>query len=844
MVDQMDGPMAISPISRNRPKPRHPQALLDAFSVLPQGTLWRRGYPTILLADWDARLLLWYSIITTLFRCPSSITDLTADSPRVCRPYLTARSYIDPYARPYYDQYASPYVNIARPYAEKLEENVYTPTVSFGKQSYHQYGAPRVQQATSYGKLQWEKSVKPVIDRTQAQATAQYDEYLAPHVDKFWNVGETYYSLSKDNALHIYNAHFLPAYATSRPYVEKTYSGVRNFAVNTGMPYARSAWTSTLVLFDRTIWPQIRVIYGENIEPQLIRIGERLGRYRDGKKLKAAVEDIDIASDSASFSSTASTMSSSVAAAVTRASTEDTGTTTSETSTPDSAVPDVEDEDTRQRIANDLKNWQEKFAKAADKGTEDLEQRVKEITERQIETQVRGLGEALVIQLEETVDSETKKLRRMIVKLVKAFPSFPTAKDVSKAEEELSTATKKAGANVKNKAQSIREWKEKFDGETQSLVSAASESTLEVIDNIRDLGLQEIGMRWAWMEGVTYKDWSKYHSVKKTFDEWRKEVETVATDHEGLQKASDAATDIESRGMAIAEDAAKELRRVKQAGIVKIHSADDSEDFGTNYLPPKAAKQGQRILKHAGSASDQVSGKAAEVSSSVSSAIVGTEAGYLEQASSKFAEASGQPNVDYILAAARDKAGQVSGQASDAFIGTQTPVQESIASEASKRLSSASSVVSQAVPGHSTPATGSASSMASAASKKVYGGAMAQAVGEQKPILDDLMDEDATYSETMQSMVDQAGEKYADVTRAVSEALFRATKTQGTAESVTSVARGQYSKALEAASSALYGTQQGAGESVTSLAAERYSIAVAALVTIPDHITSPMLTQS
>ena len=40
-------------------------------------------------------------------------------------------------------------------------------------------------------------------------------------------------------------------------------------------------------------------------------------------------------------------------------------------------------------------------------------------------------------------------------------------------------------------------------------------STLEVLDGIRDLGLQEIGMRWAWMEGVTYKHWAKYHDLKR-----------------------------------------------------------------------------------------------------------------------------------------------------------------------------------------------------------------------------------------------------------------------------------------------------------------------------------------
>ncbi|KAI4174596.1 MAG: hypothetical protein LQ343_002169 [Gyalolechia ehrenbergii] len=820
------------------PYPRKPLATASP-TYLPKRVL---GLVARYARLFSCKLLLWYSIITALFRCPSSITEVTSDSPRVCKPYLTARSYIDPYAGPYYDAYAAPYVDVVRPYMDKIEHNVYTPSINFGKQNYEHYGAPRVHQASEYGRLQWEESLRPALNNAQAQVWAQYDSHGAPYVDKAWTVVEPYYQRGRENMLYIYNSQLLPAYATFQPYIESTYSDVRQFTLNTALPYARSAWTSTVVLFDRTIWPQLRVLYGENVEPQLVRIGERLGRYRDGKKLRAAVEDMVATSSLTSASSSLTSLSSSVSSPVISETPAESTTAAAETSDTASGKPKEESEEVRQKIKDDLKNWQEKFAKAADKGSEDLEQRVKEIIDRQIQYQVSGVGEALFIQLEEAAKSEVRKLKNTIVQIVKALPEEPTSKDYTNADDKLSKATKQAGLNVKDRAQTIRDWKQKYDGETRSLVSAASQSTLEVIDNIRDLGLQEIGMRWAWMEGVTYKDWSKYHSVKKTFDEWRKEVEAVATEHEGLQRASDAAMDIESKGMAIAEDTAQELRRLKQVGTRKIQSADASDDFTTRFIPPVAAKQGQKVLEKVSSGSDKVlgssrdavesmssqaSGAAAGVASSASSIVAGTEPGHAEQASSKLAEASAQPNVESIVAAAKDKAQQVSGQANEAFKGTQKPAQESIASEISNSVSSASSVVSQAVPESSTPVSESASSVASAASK-VYGGALAQAVGEQKPILDDLVDGDATYSEKMLSVVEEAGGRYADVTRAVSEALLKTSSTGGTAESVTSVANEQYSKALAAASSALYGTEQDAVESLTSVAADRYSEAVAA----------------
>jgi len=59
---------------------------------------------------------------------------------------------------------------------------------------------------------------------------------------------------------------------------------------------------------------------------------------------------------------------------------------------------------------------------------------------------------------------------------------------------------------------------------------------------------------------------------------------------------------------------------------------------------------------------------------------------------------------------------------------------------------------------------------------------------------------------------------------------MKATSTQGTVQSASSVAEKQYSRALEAASIALYGSQMGAVESATNVAAEKYSQAVEAYV--------------
>ena len=484
---------------------------------------------------------------------------------------------------------------------------------------------------------------------------------------------------------------------------------------------------------------------------------------------------------------------------------------------------------------------------------------MKEISEQQIKSQIFGVGEALIVQLEETSISELTKLKKTIIKIVKSLPISNSKTDTETAEEELAKATRSAGLAIKGKAQALRSWKQGMDQETQTLINAASESTLEVIDNIRDLGLQEIGMRWAWMEGVTYKDWANYNLLKKTFDEWRQEVAAVARNHEGLQKVAEAGNKIEHRGMSTAEEAAKELSRLKEIGKWKIQAADATDDFSTKYIPPAVAAASQKIVENANSASGRIldtsrgtaesivseaSRKGREAASRVSSTIIGTEPGIAERAGSRISQAvpgSQKPIAQSVVSAAFRKADQVASDVSDALIGTPIPAYESIASKASESVASAVSDASHSVYGSSTPLSdkaqssvssvgSSASSVINKASRKIFAGAMAQKVGNRKPILDDVIsdEEDTTYSEKLQGIVNQAGDKYADLTRAVSEALLRPTNAQGSIESVTSVAAEQYSSALAAASSVLYGTQKGTAESAASIASEKYAEAVAA----------------
>lgn len=236
---------------------------------------------------------MWYTIFTAAFRCPSSVVDLADGYPTICKPFSNAKTYITPYVKPYYETYASAYVENARPYVENFERSVYTPVVAVIKQNYQLHVAPRVDQACVYGQHQWEKFVKPQIETSRALARKIYDSALAPQIRSLSASIEPHYAAVQQHLLQAYSSWVLPTYNVSRHHAQGVYDSIYRITTEIGLPYAIRAWASTNLYFDRAIWPRLRILYGENVEPQLVRISERLGRYRDGRKLKAIVEDID-----------------------------------------------------------------------------------------------------------------------------------------------------------------------------------------------------------------------------------------------------------------------------------------------------------------------------------------------------------------------------------------------------------------------------------------------------------------------------------------------------------------------------------------------------------------------
>jgi len=235
------------------------------------------------------RLSIWYTAFTILVRCPSSPSKLSPNSPALCEPYFKLRDVAVPHVQPYYDTYLAPYTEKVQPYVDRANSQVVVPAVTFARK----YGGPRLTQARTYSQKEWNRTIRPQLHVASQHIGKQYDATLAPHVQKVEHRVMPLYNSARTSVLDFYELELLPAYKHTAPHAYRLYTQLSRFTTNTALPYA--SWTTnlTMTFVKRQIWPRLQVLYGENVEPQIFRISQRLGRYRDEKKIEAAAEDIN-----------------------------------------------------------------------------------------------------------------------------------------------------------------------------------------------------------------------------------------------------------------------------------------------------------------------------------------------------------------------------------------------------------------------------------------------------------------------------------------------------------------------------------------------------------------------
>ncbi|KXJ94869.1 hypothetical protein Micbo1qcDRAFT_202671 [Microdochium bolleyi] len=607
-----------------------------------------------------ARLLTWYSIITVLFRCPSTLEACNETTPQICKPYFEAKHAIAPHLSPYYDTYAAPYVNLAKPYYNTIDRTIITP----GRTYAVKYAGPRVEQAQAYGTAQWEKSVQPQIAKYQGLAKGHYDQKLAPHVNTASDALAPYYSIAKTNALQTYHEIVFPAYVAVAPYAVQGYNAAHDFTVTTAIPSGLWAWSRTNSFLDTTVWPHVRDIYAAKVEPQLVRIGERLGRYSE-KKTKTAVLSEDtiestikssFAKPSASVSSAASVVSESFASVASQIVSQVTSQTSSEepqateslsTAVQEEVEPEKEEsirETAARTVQEDLELWEGKFSKVAEEGASEIEDRIEEVASRMLEEELQPVGRQTTIKLYNTILGEMATLHAGIRKSLQE-----NVGNTEKLDEDVRGLLRQSALPIKNAAQLCRDWRQKFEEDLEKEVTAAAHEHFEILESTRDLAIQKIGMKWAWMDGITYKDWQKYHELKDKFRDWIDDLKRLIVTHPALLEAQKQAAAIDEEAMGIAEHAVKELMKLKEVARWKAIAGDFSDNFNEEQME-LAAHRAEKARAEAAEAA-RVQAAEAEEAARVEAAKVAEEAQQLA--------AQGTESIASVVSEATEAAAEV-----------------------------------------------------------------------------------------------------------------------------------------------------------------------------------------
>lgn len=468
-----------------------------------------------------------------------------------------------------------------------------------------------------------------------------------------------------------------------------------------------------------------------------------------------------------------------------------------------------------------MKAWQEKYAKAADEGAAEIDDRIEEIAKRMIERQASTMGKSLVKQLEETVDTELATLKSGIQGIVSEAKSDSDSPEA--AHEKVTAAVRKAGLEIKEKSQGIRTWRANYEREIEISVTKFAEDHFKILDSIRDLALQKIGMKWAWMDGVTYKDWAKYHLLKERFDEWQSELKNLITSHPGLESAQNEGLAIEGQAMELAQSAAKELASLKMVAGWKIIALDDSNEFDPEVtrlaaeetVKAAAASEAESTAEDsiptedgraATGIQDSVSGATEDVESVVSAASESAES-IVEEASASAATESGSETPEVAAASS------VVLEETPVFVGNTTDATEAAQPEEPGTAHVPIDEVAEPVEADVSAVDEPEASSATATVKSAFLGAAAQSVPSRQPILeDDSFEAAGNVIAAMQSDIP------ATISSAASSAYSAAMA--GAAD--------RYSQAMSLVSAQVSGTPTPAHEQLLASVTAAYSNAVAA----------------
>ncbi|KAF3158647.1 hypothetical protein TWF751_001366 [Orbilia oligospora] len=454
----------------------------------------------------------------------------------------------DFYIEPYYDEYLASYVNKAAPYIISANEQYIRPARVYAVEQFEKTGRPLLVKAKDAAVATLSPYAQRAYDAYLAEFVATgreaYDAY-APTVEKYGKQG---YDYAIEKAY--------PYYLISLPYLEKAWEqGIET-----------AGWAGV----EGKGWISRR--WGIHVEPQLWRIQERLGlkglrgtRVQDGPTpphrgnpnasdtapeniLEESYEDID-------------------AKETPQANAQ--GATGEEKEKKKSSAEQIEA--ARPQVEADLESWGAKFEEAGVKASADVVSQLDELCGK-VMKEHGTLSTEILTDLEARIEKEYRDFEQGLGTLL---DSPAETKYIMVGYDGL----------VGRTMQNLKEKQTQIKGRTQELLMDTYQTTAKIVDaalaemdSAHDIGMQELGMKWAWMEGVTYKDWAKYHDLKKAFGSLKTKVIRSGQGHKGLREVTDYAKSIDDAAADVLKVARVEVGKLEKLGRQRLVKACAERD--------------------------------------------------------------------------------------------------------------------------------------------------------------------------------------------------------------------------------------------------------------------------
>lgn len=223
------------------------------------------------------RALFWYAVFLLYWKCPYG-SELNTNSPALCGPLHCGIQRIEPVVKPYYDTYAEPYVMLARPYCTK--------TVELN----NNYVVPAGQRVGRAARAVYNRFLAPHVDTACAKAEELYDTHAKEHhqvVTQHYNHVMQYanqqYERARIISLTVYMNHVQPVLVKLEPHCDRAVRYLHSHVCPRAKAYSLQLYYHIESVISRgyaVITPKIQEVWDKNVEPQLVKIRERVSLYR------------------------------------------------------------------------------------------------------------------------------------------------------------------------------------------------------------------------------------------------------------------------------------------------------------------------------------------------------------------------------------------------------------------------------------------------------------------------------------------------------------------------------------------------------------------------------------